>query len=308
MPKLSMNDHNFLSVYFSPRGSQRMVAMGMQIAQRHLNPFDRLIGVVGDAGSGKSILIRGMFPGLELTNDDDGVNVRPLPLLNVDEEGFFTSHTYHMDVRFESAFTQMHVLAEATRRALDKGKRVIIEHFELLYPFLEHNAQLLIGVGENILVVRPTIFGPEPQYVADIAFATIRYRRMAHTAEDLSERYLHDRYPDGYTHEDIRHGFMLAFDKQPDIDLKEMESWVKARIARDLPVSYVDDNHIKFGEKLHHCTGPRMHVRHTGEIENFRLLQRIEYDPMLEKYLIVGLVGSDIRSERDLNHLDYSGV
>ena len=27
-----------------------------------------------------------MFPGLDLTNDDDGVYVRPLPLLDLDDE------------------------------------------------------------------------------------------------------------------------------------------------------------------------------------------------------------------------------
>ena len=69
------------SIYFAPRGNVRMAELGMQIAQQYLRPMDRLIGVIGDAGSGKSMLIKGMFPGLELTNDDEGVNVRPLPIL-----------------------------------------------------------------------------------------------------------------------------------------------------------------------------------------------------------------------------------
>ena len=64
------------------------------------------------ADRGKSVLIRGMFPGLELTNDDGGVNVRPLPLMDQDSEtGFFTPHTYHVDIRFEMGFTQPHELA-----------------------------------------------------------------------------------------------------------------------------------------------------------------------------------------------------
>ena len=101
-----------------------MLQMGMQIAQNHLTAFDKLIGIIGEAGSGKSLLIKGMFPGLELTNDDDGVNVRPLPLLDIHDEGFYQAHTYHLDVRFEMAFTQIHVLSAAIRTALDKGKRV----------------------------------------------------------------------------------------------------------------------------------------------------------------------------------------
>ena len=58
--------HN-ISTYFAPRGHARMYALGMQLVQLYLSPFDKLIGIIGEAGSGKSALIRGMFPGLELT-------------------------------------------------------------------------------------------------------------------------------------------------------------------------------------------------------------------------------------------------
>ena len=132
-----VNSPHLYSVFFAPRGNARMLQLGMQIAQQYLNPEDKLIGIIGEAGAGKSMLIKGMFPGLDLSNDDSGVNVRPLPILDVDEdEGFYAPHTYHMDVRFESAFTQMHVLAEATLKAIKKGRRVVVEHFDLLYPFL----------------------------------------------------------------------------------------------------------------------------------------------------------------------------
>ncbi|MEG2622984.1 MAG: alanine-tRNA synthetase second additional domain-containing protein, partial [Clostridia bacterium] len=83
-----LNDRHLYSVYFAPRGVRRMTQIGQQIAERHLSPFDRLIGIVGEAGSGKSMLVKGMFPGLEMTNDDNGVNVRPLPVLSVDEDSF----------------------------------------------------------------------------------------------------------------------------------------------------------------------------------------------------------------------------
>ena len=46
------------SAYFAPRGMVRMTEMGRMIAARHLSPFDRLIGIVGEAGSGKSMLER----------------------------------------------------------------------------------------------------------------------------------------------------------------------------------------------------------------------------------------------------------
>ena len=165
-----------------------MIKLGKDIAQQYLNPFDKLIGVIGEAGSGKSMLIKGMFPGVDLCNDDNGVNIRPLPILDVDEEeGFYAPHTYHFDVRFEMAFTQPHVLAEAVNKAIAKGRRVIIEHFDLLYPFIGKNADLLIGVGEEVIVTRPTFFGPVPEDIAKIVHTSVHYRKMAHSAEDLVE-------------------------------------------------------------------------------------------------------------------------
>ena len=52
-----------ISTYFAPRGRKRMYALGMHLVQLYLNPTDKLIGIIGEAGSGKSALIRGMFPG-----------------------------------------------------------------------------------------------------------------------------------------------------------------------------------------------------------------------------------------------------
>jgi len=69
-------ESHIISSYFAPRGHNRMYALGRHLAQIYLSPFDKLIGIIGDAGAGKSALIRGMFPGLELTNDDDGVYIR----------------------------------------------------------------------------------------------------------------------------------------------------------------------------------------------------------------------------------------
>jgi hypothetical protein len=129
---------------------------------------------------------------------------------------------------------------------------------------------------------------------------------MAHTAEDLCERKLWDRYRDQYQHGDVRHGFLLEFDFLPEIQIKEIEGYVKRHIAEDIPVSFRDETHITFGEKLHYCTGPRMHVRSTGEIEGFSLLPDYKYDPMAKKYLLVGLVGDGRPAdERDLNRISF---
>lgn len=281
-----------------------MYALGMQLAQLYLSPFDKLIGIIGEAGSGKSALIRGMFPGLELTNDDDGVYVRPLPLLD-QRNGFqfFSPHTYHVDIRFENGFTQMSVLADAIREALLNGKRVIVEHFDLVYPLLGCNANLLIGAGEQILISRPTIFGPEPEEIRETVYSSLPYRLMAHTAEDLCEHFMSPEDLARCQHDDVRHGFVIAFpEKKPDFDIDELEKKVQDLIAQNLPVAYADNAHVLIGDKLHPCTGPRIHVSNTGMIENFHLLKHFIYDRFTRRYLLVGCVGK--MAEKNLQRLD----
>lgn len=287
------NGHLY-SVYFAPRGRDRMYALGMQIAQLHLSPFDRIIGVIGEAGSGKSMLIKGMFPGLELTNDDEGVNIRPLPILcQEDENRFYSPHTYHLDMRFEMGFTQLHVLVDAIRQAVDRGKRVIVEHFDLLYEALDFNADLIVGIGEEVIVTRPNVFGPLPDTIASIVHKSIRTRQMAHTAEDLCERHMsHEDYL-RCEHADIKNGFLLTFpDSRPEIDIQRLEEQVLADIRADLPVEYADDGHVRIGGGIQPCTGPRTHVSSTGKIEGFRLLKKLIWDARSGRWLLVGRVGA----------------
>lgn len=251
MPDLA-RDAIAYAIYFAPRGKLRLQNLGHQIAQRHLSPQDKLIGVVGDSGAGKSLLIKGIFPGMELTNDDEGVNIRPLPLLKNIDNCFFDRHTYHVDIRFESAFTQMHVLVDAIKKAIEKGKRVVVEHFELIYPFLGINAEILVGIGEEVIVTRPNLFGPLPKEVADIVHKSLRYRRMAHSAEDLSYRAILSNYNIKYaTHNnDVKHGFVIEFYEKPDIDLDFLEKIVLKDIEDELDISYFDEGHIRIGENL----------------------------------------------------------
>lgn len=297
-------DCHIISSYFAPRGNKRMHLLGMQLAQLYLSPFDKLIGIIGEAGSGKSALIRGMFPGIELTNDDDGVYVRPLPLLDQDRGfKFFSPHTYHVDIRFENGFTQMSVLADAIREALANGKRVIVEHFDLIYPMLGINANLLIGTGEQILLSRPTIFGPEPEEIRETVYTSLPYRLMAHTAEDLCEIFMSEEDLERCEHGDVKHGFVMVFpDRKPDFDILELERKVNELIEKKLPVSYVDNDHIMIGDNLQPCTGPRVHVSNTGLIKNFHLLNHFIYDRLKHSYLLVGCVGEE--AEKNLQKLD----
>jgi tRNA A37 threonylcarbamoyladenosine biosynthesis protein TsaE len=292
------------AVYFAPRGKVRLLQLGYQLGQRHLSPLDKLIGVIGDAGAGKSLLIRGMFPGLELTNDDSGINIRPLPLLSHAEEERFAYHMYHVDLRFELAFTPLYQLAEAVKAAIDKGCRVVVEHFELLYPALKMNAEILIGIGEEVIVTRPNIFGPLPSDIAKMVFKSVRYRRMAHTAEDLTGFILkNEGNTSAYSHDDVKHGFVLEFTEKPAFDLQLVERKVLRLIEEGVAINYCDEEHIKIGDFRITCTGPRIHLRNSAEVENFHLIHELKYDPFSKLYLLVGLVGTDYPENlNDLNN------
>lgn len=300
-------ESHLYSVYFAPRGANRMYELGAKISQLHLSPFDHIIGIIGEAGAGKSMLIKGMFPGLELTNDDGGVNVRPLPLLNQDDENvFYRPHTYHVDIRFEAAFTQMFELADAVMQAKKRGRRVVVEHYELLYPYMRESADLIVGIGEEIIVTRPSIFGPEPDEIHKIVYESIRYRQMAHTAEDLCERYLKEQDFGKAVHGDIKRGFLLLFKEKPEVDLDEMERLVNEDIAKNLPVSFVDESHVNIGGEIHYCTGPRTHVKSTGEVKDFHLVKPLVYDKAHDLWVLVGRVCPDAPNQKikALNNLE----
>ena len=294
-----MQRNHLYSVFFAPRGLARLCDLGLQIAQQYLSPFDKLIGIVGKAGSGKSMFIKGMFPGLELTNDDTGVNVRPLPLLSAVEDnvGFYSPHTYHVDIHFEAAFTQMHALATAIEDAIAIGKRVVVEHFDLIRPFMTMNAHLLVGIGEEVIVTRPNAFGPEPKAIANIVHKSQKYRLRSHSAEDLCVSFLHKKGIEDYSHGDVRNGFILRFQQKPDIALDELEVYVNEMIAKDLPISFKDDYHILIGDEVLYCSAPRMHVASTSEIKKFSLIKEWIFDPISRTYLLTGVTGDKMLNQ-----------
>ena len=283
------------AVYYAPRGRQRMHTLARDLAQRHLYPSDQLVGVIGAEGAGKSMLIRGLFPGLELTNDDAGVNRRSTPLYELDPNDFFAAHTFHIDVRYEAAFHQMYEIAEAVNRAIEHERRVVVEHFDLLYPYLGYNAAILFAIGEEVIVSRPTFFGPYPAALKRVADATILYRQMAHSAEDLVTMVLDYEFgiKRPVLHSDVKHGFVITFAEPPEIDIAELDARIRSLIEANLPITYADENHIRIGEIMMECTGPRIHVKSTGCIENLRLVPRLRYDHITHEHMLVGTVGND---------------
>ena len=105
------------AAYYAPRGRQRLYMVASELSQRYLYPTDLIVGIIGAEGAGKSTLIKGLFPGLELTNDDDGVNLQPTPLFNFTPGDYFAPHTFHIDVRYELAFQQRYEIVEAITNA-----------------------------------------------------------------------------------------------------------------------------------------------------------------------------------------------
>lgn len=299
---IRLQEHVVSTQYYAPRGKERLLMLGEQIAHSHLSYTDRLVGFIGDSGSGKSSLIRGIFPGLELANDDDVISPAKIMQVRESMETLREASTYHIDMRFQSAFTQMYEIVDFVERLLEAGRRVVVEHFNLLYPALGRNADLLIAIGEEIIVTRPTIFGPQPQGLYDIVHHSLRFRKMAHSAEEVTAQALEEMYgltTHDYYSADIRNGYVLKFNERPELDLDLLEKRILELIRQDICIDYHDDTHIKFGDSVVACAGPRLHMRSTGEITNFVLHKELVYDARYQAYCLIGLVG-------DTPNVDYN--
>lgn len=283
------------AIYFAPRGKSRLMDLGRHILTHYFNMDDRLIGFVGGPGAGKSLLVEGMLKDFVLTNDDKGVNIRPLPLIEAYYNGYFKHNVYHLDAQFEMAFYSADELVKAVNKAIAHERRVFIEHFERLYPMLGLNAQVLIGIGEEVIVTRPGLFGPDPAAMFEYVRESLIYRKMAHTAEELVSLALQDQeiaLPEHYS--EVQHGFIMEFRTYPSIDLQKLEQRVNEMIAQDLPIKSLDPekNEIWIGDQSIYCTGPRVHVNSTGKINDFRLSREIKRDPISQRYLLIGRVGT----------------
>ncbi len=291
-----LDNKNLVEVrYHAPRGQRRLYSLAADLSRDYLFPNDVLVGVIGLEGAGKSTLIRGLFPGLELTNDDEGINHNTSPLFDFDEHDFFSGHTFHLDIRFESAFHQMHEIAEAIRKAINAGRRVVVEHFDLIYPYLGHNAQVIIAISEKLRIYRPTIFVPSTVEITRYVDENTKYRLMAHSAEDLTSYIMETEFnckpPE--LHSDIKHGFIIGFQEKPDIDLDLLEKRVRAFIDRDEKIYPGEGNYVHMGDLKIYCTGKRIHAKSTGQIENFRLVKEFIVDPITREYLLIGIAGPD---------------
>ncbi|MCG8570139.1 MAG: alanine-tRNA synthetase second additional domain-containing protein [Spirochaetes bacterium] len=292
---LEKTDNELLiySSYYAPRGRYRLYKLAGLLSQRYVLPIDYLVGIIGAEGSGKSTLIKGLFPGMELTNDDDGVNLTPAPIYDFEPDNYLSGHTFHIDIRYELAFKQQYEIVDAINKAISHGRRVVVEHFDLIYKALGYNAQLLFGIGEEVLVARPSVFGPFPPNIKHIVDKTIKFRLMAHSAEDITSYILEKKY--NFTrpvlHSDIKHGFVINFNELPKIDINELENNVMDIIKKGVSIYPVGEDRIGIGDFDMLCTGTRTHVKKTSDIENFRLIKEYRYNPISKTYLLIGTIG-----------------
>lgn len=295
MLSMPIKENLRFAVYYAPRGRYRLYILGSQIADKFLYPTDYLIGIIGAEGSGKSTLIRGAFPGLTLTNDDEGINIRRNPIFDFDSDDFFSGHTFHIDVRHELAFHQMYEIVEAIDKVVHSKRRVIVEHFDLVYQNLGYNAQIIFGIGEEVRVYRPSILGPSPYKIKEVAETNLIYRLMAHTAEDMVGLVLNKLYGTkrDILHSDVRHGFVIGFGEKSDIDIELVENEVKKLIDKNLPVSPLAGDYISIGDEQYYCTGKRIHVKNTKDVKNFRLIKQLKFDPISKQYLLIGFIGEE---------------
>ncbi len=309
--RFTPQEFSIYSLYFAPRGKKRLLHLGDEICRRHMHYDDKLIGIIGDAGSGKSSLIKGMFPGLELSNDDDRVDVHKIMQVRDLDENFANATTFHLDMRFQTAFTQMHEIVDFVNRALEHDRRVIVEHFNMLFPSLGLPADLMVGIGEEIIVVRPTVFGPSPQSLYDIVHETLRARKMAHTIEDVTIQLLLDEFRVDrrlFFSSDIKNGFLLRFIQPMELDLPRLSERIKQRLAENLIVHYQDEDHIMLGGSLMACDGPRLHIQNTSEVKNFKLVPELIRDGKTDTWCLVGLLRQAEEDICMLNSFQFNPV
>ena len=115
---------------------------------------------------------------------------------------------------------------------------------------------------------------------------------MAHSAEDLTGIVFEQMgFEPPRFHSDVRRGFVIEFTRKPEVDLAEVERRVLDYIEQDLPISFNNEHSILIGQEKLACSGPRIHMSSTGEIERFRLDKNFQYSPITQTYLLAGRVG-----------------
>ncbi len=127
---------------------------------------------------------------------------------------------------------------------------------------------------------------------------------MIHSAEEICSLLLEEQgVPDTYRHDDVRRGFIFSFAQKPDIDLEALDRDANKMIEEDIPIWFRDEEHISIGPHIRTCSGPRMHVKSTGEIQKITINKELLQEPITDRYLLVCIVGEHGQNRiNDLNN------
>ena len=141
------------------------------------------------------------------------------------------------------------------------------------------------------MVVTIPTFRALPAEIAEEAYESLVYRKMAHSAEDLTGIVLEQMGIEPPTfHSDVRRGFVVDYPPTRS-GLGGGGARVLEYIQQDLPISVYNENAILIGQEKLKCSGPRIHMASTGEIVNFRLDKNFHYSPISKTFLLAGRVG-----------------
>src|SRR5690606_39618326 len=81
-----------------------------------------------------------------------------------------------------------------------------------------------------------------PDSIYNIVHESLKFRKMAHSAEDITTQILTDEFniaEEEYFSSDIRNGFVLKFPQKPVIDLKRLEDRKSTRLnSSHVKISY----------------------------------------------------------------------
>jgi hypothetical protein len=83
---------------------------------------------------------------------------------------------------------------------------------------------------------------------------------------------------------------LLRFTKNIDLNFEALSKRIHQRLAENLDVHYLDENHIKIGDSVTPCSGPRLHLHNTSEVEGFSLVKGFVRDEKTDTWCLVGML------------------
>lgn len=183
-----------------------------------------------------------------------------------------------------------------------------MEHFNTLNQALGRNADLLIAIGEEIIVTRRRSLGHSHRCCVH---HSLRFRKMAHTAEEVTATVLYELYGlsmHDYYSADIRNGYVLKFNEKPNLDFDLVEERILEIIRENRQVDYYDDLHIRFGDVIIPLAPVLVYTCALRVRLTIFLHKELVYDERVyQAHCLIGLIGDTPNHNHDLanRNTDY---